>query len=205
MYATVQDIRDEGVPTPPDDARVTQSLELATQYIDLVTGRWFDDVAKTLIEDSKDSKAIFLDIPIISVSEIKVDDTMIAPENYKLYNRGPQDLDNPKIIFYPDVKTSRLNRGYQNVEITGHFGYLIDGTTPALIKKICIKLAIGNLPFLYGDESEQKQFNMRLIEERTDGHSYKLSDLLESGSLTGDVEIDNVLKLYFRPIRIGVA
>ena len=44
---------------------------------------------------------------------------------------------------------------------------------------------------------------MRVIEEWTDGHKYKLADLSASGSLTGDLEVDNILIEYSRPIDIG--
>lgn len=206
-YITIQEIRDEGIPIEDySDARVTEMIIKSADYVDLMTGRWFEDLEKTLIKDGTGNKLITLDVPIISISSIEIGDWSTTPEaidvsTYKVYNRKPEDDQNPHIKFYNKVK-----KGVQNVNIIGHFGYVDeDGNTPVLIKRVMKKLTIGSLPLLSSDESEEQTQNMKLIAERTDGHSYELSDLLSDGSVTGDPEIDDIIQRFRRPVRVGSA
>lgn len=204
-YITIQDIRDEGISLADySDDRVLEIIILAADYIDLMTGRWFEDLLKTMTLDGPGNKLMVFDVPIISISSIAIGDWNTTPAEigdttYKVYNRIPEDHQSPKIRFYEKVK-----EGVMNVQIVGHFGYVDeDGNTPLLIKRAMKKMVLGSLPLLSSDESEERTHEMKLIEERTDGHSYKLSDLISSGSITGDPEVDDIIQRFKRPIRIG--
>ncbi len=204
-YITIQDIRDEGILLADySDDRVLEMIILAADYIDLMTGRWFEDLLKTMTLDGTGNKLMVFDVPIISISSIVIGNWSTTPAEidvttYRAYNRIPEDRQNPRIKFYEKVK-----EGVQNVQIVGHFGYVDeDGNTPILIKRAMKKMVIGSLPLLSSDESEERTQEMKLIEERTDGHSYKLSDLLTEGSITGDPEIDDIIERFKRPIRIA--
>ncbi len=209
-YITIQDIRDEGILLEDfSDDRVLEIIILAADYIDLMTGRWFEDVLKTMTLDGKGNKLLQLDVPIISITSIVIgtwgsilnDLTPVDDTYYKVYNRIPDDYQNPQIMFY-----NKVRKGFQNVQIVGHFGYVdVDGNTPQLIKQAMKKLVIGSLPLLSSDASEEQDYKMKLVEEKTDGHSYKLSDLLSEGSLTGDPQVDNIIQSFRRPIRMGSA
>ena len=98
-------------------------------------------------------------------------------------------------------------KGIQNIQIKGKWGYVEeDGSTPELIKRAAIKLVLYNFPAL-GDAEAQNEKNLRgkLRSETTDGHSYQLANnASESASsglsiLTGDDEIDGILKYFIRP------
>lgn len=204
-YITIQDIRNEGILLADySDDRVLEMIILAADYIDLMTGRWFEDLEKTITLDGTGNKLLQFEVPIISITSVAIGSWGVTPaivnsDNYIVYNRKPDDYQDPRIEFYDKVKKGKLN-----VEIKGHFGYVDeDGNTPGLIQRAMKKLVIGSLPYLASDESEENDFKMKLISEKTDGHSYELSDLISEGSITGDPKIDNIIQMFKRPIRMG--
>ena len=78
-----------------------------------------------------------------------------------------------------------------------------DGTTPPAIKRAAMKLALYNFPALTDSEAqEENAIRGLLLSETTDGHTYMLSDSAVaeaySGAITGDAEIDGILKSYMR-------
>ena len=132
--------------------------------------------------------------------------------NYILYNRFPPVDDR----FYPKMhRKSRWPKGVLNIEIKGLWGFVDeDGAggymTPPLIKRAVMKLALYNFPDLGdSDAQEEKALRGALISETTDGHSYTLSDsvvsALASSSITGDSEIDDIIKRYtMAPLRMAI-
>ena len=204
-YATRQDLIDEGAPSGDTD-RLDHALELATAYIDIVTGQWFESRALTLTFDGEGQRVLHLPIPVISVTTVTLNEVEILTDSYYVYNRTvPDDRKNPKIVFEFD-----LTKGHQNVTVQGSFGYVDDPTgtpaTPALIGKVCVKLALAEIGQMYTDANRREVIDRgRLIEEETDRHSYKLADLIATGGPTGDPEIDTVLARYRRPIAMGMA
>ena len=60
-----------------------------------------------------------------------------------------------------------------------------------------MKLALYHFPALTDSEAqEEKNFRRLVISETTDGHSYSLNGDALASSLTGDLEIDRILKKY---------
>lgn len=162
-YCGVADIRAEGFLDPPfSDARIDLLAELATRYIDKVTGRWFTprtfDSTNPFKVDGKDGRTLHLMIPIIRIDKLEVetqgflnpDRVEIEADNYRVYNRHlfgvsqPDDRENPRITYVPRriVETIasglfpaplKFVAGRQNIFLEGVFGYTDwDGTPGSL-------------------------------------------------------------------------
>ncbi len=159
-YCSVAQIRAEGVPaTGPGgktDLELIALIELATAWIDRITGRWFEPRSKILLLDGTGAGGLLLGPPIISVSKIRllgVDLSGTIPEvsleGIRIYNRhltqgllDPDDRESPKIEFvvfderletFPQstgqltrFEATRWPEGTQNIEVTGIFGYTDD-------------------------------------------------------------------------------
>lgn len=153
-YALVSDLRDEGV-TANDaaDARLARLVLLASQYIDRVTGRFFEPRPMTLTVDGSGGRIQLLGHPIIAVSSVKMFVGMFAefgvlpviPSFFRIYNRhltqgllDPDDREDPRLEFFHwsdllGVHATPAGHlglgslvwlpGVQNVVIDGLFGY----------------------------------------------------------------------------------
>lgn len=156
-YATVQQLRDEGVTTTQaSDSVLHRKIVLMSALINRWTGRWFYPKALTIRLDGKGHPLLQVGPPIISVSEVRLlsqggltiitDDTVLTPAEFRIYNRHlsqgllePDDRNNPKIEWLlfedfmprPALMTAGVfPRGVQNIQITGYFGYTDpDGTS----------------------------------------------------------------------------
>ena len=199
-YATVADLEAEGYPED-QDARATLAIALASQYIDNVTGQWFDERELTILFDGDGGTLLYTPAPIIDVTTIEIDETEIDEDEYTVYNRTvPDDRKNPKIVF-----EAGMTIGKQNVSVEGSFGYLEDDETPILIKKACVKIALRDAALMTDSSRGDEITRGRVISEHTDGHSITLAELARSGGPTGDPEIDAILAGYRRPIQMGLA
>jgi len=212
MYCSIEDIRAEGVTEEQaNDARLSELIALACGYIDRMTGQWFEPREKTLRLDGTGGETLPLPLFLIRASSVKADGTEIS--DYVLYDRIGAEDDRS----YPRMKRKvRWPKGDLNIEIAGLWGYVDeDGeggyVTPPLIRRAAMKLALYSFPSL-GDAEAQEERNMRwaMLKETTDGHSYELSaDVLAAmaeGAVTGDVEIDQILRQYAASrVRMGVA
>lgn len=153
-YALVADLREEGV-TPGDasDARLARLIGLASQYIDRVTGRFFQPRTMTLTLDGSGGRILPLGHPIIAVSSVKMFVGMFAqfgvlpviPSFFRIYNRHlaqgllyPDDREDPKLEFFHwsdllGVHATPAGHlglgslvwlpGVQNVIVEGVYGY----------------------------------------------------------------------------------
>lgn len=209
MYCTIEDIRAEGVTEEQFiDDRVTAAITQAAAYIEKATGRFFYSRELTLTLDGEGDDTLFLDVPIIAVSAITIGGSACDLDDFEIYNRLiPDDRKCPKIVYTEGI----FPEGNLNVSISGTFGYLdesgsgeeVERITPPAIKRACIKLVILDLLPLLGDSDAQDDIRRRwLISEKTDGHSYQLSELAMSGGTSGDREIDRILAAYRKPIGV---
>jgi hypothetical protein len=200
-YCDPTDLANEGVDIS-DSARIQTSITKACEYIDLMTGQWFELRAKDFTLDGG-QKIYFLPVFCNSISSINVDGAILSEDDYTLYNRfSPDDRENPKIKFI-----SKVIAGDLNLIISGDFGYVTSlGETPGPINHICTKLAIGYIGHMGEEDPEYRDIidRGRVVKEVTDRHSYDLGKLIEAGGLiTGDPEIDNTIAMYRKPIDIG--
>lgn len=239
MYLTLQDIRDAGITSlMASDTLVNAAISQACQLIDLVTGQWFEARSGTLLVDGQDSELLQLPVPIISLTSMFLEGSTLAvdPNYYRVYNgRGPttaglitqmaaDDRKNPKIILRRqtsgDIFTQPMSygaatffRGSQNVQLLGVFGYVEpDGTTPALIHRAAMLIAIdylANPPFGTSSVSVASIASGPVVEEETDGHRIKYASISYSNVKSGGIalirnaEAREILRHYRTPIGIA--
>lgn len=159
---------------------------------------------------------------------IDVDDVLVYNRHLTEGLVEPDDRDTPRIELiaasltdYPGAEAEFL-AGSQVIEVAGVFGYtelapgdpvgessdgsqvpLSYGSTPDGIKRACMLLVARNLGTL-GDPATRREWRDggRIIEEKTADQSYKLEGLGaigQTGTITGDPEIDGLLNLYKAP------
>lgn len=119
-YATLEDVRKEGVDESVTDEQIQSAIDLATEKMNLLTGRTFEEPIPKLMTRACVLMAIRFYIP--STSEVR-------------------------------------------------------------------------------EMMEELAFSRRVVEETTDGHSYKLNSGVTDAFFTGDTEIDEILSLYRRSIK----
>jgi hypothetical protein len=198
MYVSVADVRAAGLSVnPPDDPTIFSSILLWQQVLERVTRQWFRAIECEFYLDGTDSDTLHLPVPIISISEVRLntDTTALDSKRYRVYagRRLPDDRKNPRIklvdnfdgygrdIYTASDRTSRSRffHGRQNQFVKGVFGYVEpDGSTPALIKRAMLKLVVSDLsnPIVPGAGSglTPPPITAGLVrEEVTDGHSIK--------------------------------
>lgn len=205
-YASVQDLRDEGVTiTQLSDERAATLLQRASSHIDAVTGQWFEPRTKTLRFDGTGAELLWLAVPLISLTSCSLAGDPLVPGDVVIYGApGTEERRNPKLA---RVLKNVWTEGPQNVEIVGSWGFVeADLSTPWEIREACLRLVIRAIPLL----SAESTATMDVKKETTDGHSYERFDRTSStagawrfGGLTGDPAIDTVLARFRRPIAGG--
>lgn len=192
-YCTIENLRNEGL-TEDDysDERLSELIKMSCDFIDKITGQFFELREIALTFDGRGGQYLVLPYPLIEATEILVDDE--AVNDFVLYNRL-EDRVYPKIY-----RERKWPKGILNISISGSWGYVDENLqTPTPIKRIATKLAMYHFPALNdSDAQEQLNINGRVISETTDGHSYSLAAVDSSSLITGDKEIDDVLKFYTR-------
>jgi hypothetical protein len=146
-YCTLQDIRDEGVTEAMlSNERALELIDDASEYIEMVTGRWFDPRGRTLRVRATGTPILSIGPPIIQVdelyvlsgrganmtrAEISVDDVLVFNRHLTEGLKNPDDRDDPKLEYsglfgleYPGSGlTGTFPRESQVIEIVGTFGY----------------------------------------------------------------------------------
>lgn len=153
-YALVSDLRAEGVATAEaTDARLARLIRLATQYVDRITGRFFEPRPMTLALDGSGGRILLLGHPIIAIRDVtllvampaEIGELPVVPSFFKVYNRhltqgllDPDDRENPRLEFFHESDLLGVQatpaaslglgslvwlRGVQNVVVNGIFGY----------------------------------------------------------------------------------
>lgn len=229
-YITVQDVRDAGVAQSDyGDATVLAAIITWQAFLDRACRQWFIPKALTLNVDGNDSDTLFLGVPIISISSLKINgsDDELDPDYYKVYNSRsyPDDRRNPRIkltrndesrdIFSMPYQYDilKFRKGRQNQIIVGTFGFTEeDGSVPELIKRALLKLVIEKLTNpVYGNAPSgvtPPALLASVIEEVTDGHKIKYAETTSPGKLglsgiTSDQEILTIIKFYKAPIGLA--
>lgn len=227
-YISTQDIRDQGVTQAmvSDDA-VLAAIELWQDVLERACRQWFEKRDMTISLDGNDSDTLQFGVPIVSIDYIKLNGSSVelGSELYKVYNQKggwPDDRKNPRIKLirstdFPDIYTApislgelKFRKGRQNQEIKGSFGFVeTDESTPRLIKRALTKLVVEKImsPIFGSPPGTPPIVNKYVVQEKTDGHSIKYSDVGKSRpgliGITHDREILDIMKLFKAPIGIG--
>lgn len=230
-YATLAEVRAEGMTSVmASDARVTAALDLWTQFIERATRNFFELRSCTFDLDGTDSSTLFLPVPIVSLSQLFVNDdfaNVVDPKHYEVYNSREKPRDdrwNPKIVLvrhgniYAPPRTfwgPVFTRGRRNQRVIGTFGFTEpDGSTPLLIKRALLKLVIRGLLSEGTTGLVDAINNPRpvggILSETTDGHSitYDAGQTKATrvgwSSITNDPEVDKILAMYKAPMAMAV-
>lgn len=208
-YCNIDDLRAEGFSLDDfSDEEIALLIEQSGILIEKITGQFFEPRTMTIRLDGRGGKNLLLPVFLIDGETIRIDGEEISNEDYILYNRFfPDDRRYPKIFRSKGWPVGKLN-----IEVTGTFGYVEeDLTTPKDIKRAVMKLATSYFPSLSDKAAqEEKALQGLIVSETTDGHSYSLSSSavanIQAGALTGDSEVDAILRSYMKPrIRFAIA
>ena len=212
MYATVADLRGEGVTdVQATDERLLALIHEAGRTIDRVTGWFFEPREQTYLLDGRGTPSIEPPVPPIRLDSLSVDgsDVSTDPDDLVVVGAPIQPgFDAPRLTLRHG---RRFPKGSGNVEAQGLWGYTEDdgsaeGRTPIEIRRACMLLVLRWLPLLGDvDASGDARNRWRIIEERTRDQSYKLERPGGQGVLTGDPEIDAILGRFRRPPGLGAA
>jgi hypothetical protein len=223
MYASVQEVREEGAAVA-SDARMNALIDEATRTIDRVTGQYFEPRQATLRLDGRGTPTIELPVPPIELTRLGVDSEGMEPFPFVRSTPFGFGLDSSVLLVVgapvgPGYDGARLTlrhgvvfpKGHGNVLAEGRWGYTEDdgtpdGRTPLAVKRACILLVLRGLHPLADDAAFEARSRWRIIEERTRDQSYRLDPNRGGGLLlTGDPEVDALLTPYVRTSPLGAA
>lgn len=150
VYATVEQLRAEGVGADETEQRLELILSRAQLLIENWTKRWFYPKSTMFLLDGTGSDQLQIGHPIIYIEELRVlnpdttyltrSDEFIDMRSIRVYNRhltmgllDPDDRDNPRIQYQSSWSGARRSIeiwpsgffpvGVQNVLVKGMFGY----------------------------------------------------------------------------------
>ena len=228
-YITIQDVRDAGISDAiADDAAVSASIVTNQQFIERATRQWFDSRTLTLYLDGNTSDTLYLPVPIISVTSLKINgqDDALDSSLYEVYSSAdlPDDRWNPRIklvrgntdLFADPFRTEYpplFRKGRRNQEITGAFGFVeADGSTPELIKRALLLLVIEKLtnpPFGDAIPGAAPGPVGNVMRETTDGHTLQYTFVKFGDTRAGlsgytmNREVHMICTMYKAPIGIA--
>lgn len=197
--------------------RGEDEISMAMDFIDLQTRQWFEPRSKTIRVEGKNSNVMFFPVPIISITEIRVNDETVAQPliNFEIFD-GVDNRRNPRIklrtssslntIFTQTHGRAFIRAAYS--EFDGSYGYVEDdGSTPLMIKKATIMLTVNNLKSPVGTGSSLAGVGA-MKREKVDLHEteyFQPDDVRggASGAISGDIEVDRILKMFKGPVAIG--
>lgn len=231
-YISVDDVRKAGISeSNVSDDDVLVAINMWQQFIDRACRQWFVPKSLTIKMNGNDSDTLFMGIPIIDVTYLKINGSEDASDAslYKVFNSNtyPDDRGNPRIklvnrnergrnIFTTSLSyIPRFRRGYQNQEIQGIFGYVEpDGSVPAMIQRAHLKLVVEKLtrpvyPTGVGSSLIQSSpEGQTIIREKTDGHEIEYANTIKNkgysySGITNDPEILEIIAMYRAPIGLA--
>jgi len=226
-YATIQELRDEGLPGDPGtevtDAQALRLLDRASALVEQLTrGNLFYEVSGTYIFDGNNSHLLHLPLAIIDITSLKINNetTALSTSDYRAYKGTlpPQDNRyNPKIelrrssapTIFTGTQYSQFLKGYDQT-IVGRFGFLdSDGTTPSIINECVIAICMMTWKSLYerfgaydGGGGGPGPMGGPLKREKTDDHEVEWWQSDTGGTEQGLVVpqyIHGRLKMYRAP------
>jgi len=209
LYATAQDLRDEGVTThEASDTRLIALIAEATDTIDRVTGWFFEPRVRTLRLDGRGTP--YLSVPWVPllIDRVSVDDHLVDSADVRWVGAPVEPgFIEPRV----ELRAGLFTRGDGNVALQGTWGYTEPdgspfGHTPLAIRRACMLLVMRALPKLTDhDLVSDARSAWRTLEQRTRDQSFSLSKPVQRADLTGDPEVDTILSRYARPIALGAA
>lgn len=218
-YILPQDLYVDGVSEDEfDELTVEDAILLATQYIERVCGQFFEPREDVRLYDGSGTKRLVFDVPLLRLDSVEWLFTgnnwsnVYDQNTWRLYSRIPQDQHYPKLEIYSardNIQTSVFGvfpQGALNIRVGGLWGF-VENTgnqatpvyaVPKLIQKACKILAVAWMDTVGDGSLVEVLRSYGKIEEHTRHHSYKLSEAMSAGDLTGIPAVDQVLRRYRR-------
>lgn len=212
MYATIQNLRDEGITeAQASDDRLLALIQEATAAIDRITGWFFEPREMTVYMNGRGTPSIEPPYPPIELVELTMNERLISLNNGEVVIIGAPvqpGFSAPRIT----LENGIFYVGAANVMGEGIWGFTEDdgteyGRTPLAIRRVCMMMVMRMLPYMgNGEEAADAKNAWRIVEEKTRDQSYKLSAPQSADWLvTGDPEIDQILYRYSKPMGLGAA
>jgi hypothetical protein len=210
VYASVQDMRDEGVTeAQASDARLAALLVEASETIDHIAGWGFEPREWTLRLDGTGRPSLEPPVAPIALTELWIGSTELRPEEYRVIGA-------PVVPGFVAPRLELLRgsfpRGQGNVLAVGTWGYTEPdatpfGRTPWAIRRACMLLVMRLLPNV-GDQDalQETRDRLRVIEMRTRDQAVRFGTDTVSRvqqHSAGDPDVDAILIRYRRPIQLG--
>jgi hypothetical protein len=217
---TLADLALEGI--EGDEGRLEVLIGKAEAFIEHQTGFRFYSHAETYVLDGNGAEVIVLPQPVISLSSISEDGTLLTSDDYILYNRRVPGLDDrhypriakvsPSSAFDAEgvlAQGATWSSERKAISLVGTFGFTdLVGTAevaPLEIQHLAIRLVGHLFPRVGPDEEEAGRRIRRFVSEVGGDRSISavLSDKANSNGPTGDIDIDDVLLRYRHPLTGG--
>lgn len=201
LYISVDDMMEEilVLAERPTEAKLLLKIRFAQAYIEKVTGQFFNERSLVLNLDGSGNYLLKLPFPAIDITKIEFKNADGSYTEYDLlyfevYNRYvPDDRNYPKV----ESETYVFPSGKNNIRLTGTFGYVeSDGSTPYLIKE-ALKMIVRQWMF----DTDTNKGNIRkskIYFDKGQNNENRISEAIATGTLTGDPEIDNILRWFTR-------
>lgn len=221
-YATVSDVRGEGVGSEYTDTRINSRIDKWEQIIEQLTGQiFYVSSPGELVFDGNDATLMHFNIPIVTLNSIKVNggSVALASDEFRAFTGRAQPQDdrrNPKIQLTP-VRSS-IYRDISAVFIKGldqlidaDWGFVEDDGLGGYRAPLPIKHAIIELVTLdlqdYFTKSTTGGTALPLTSvrrERTDGHEIEYQQVTDARVVWSMLPsgIVDTLALYRRPMRM---
>lgn len=233
-YVTLAEARAEGITgdatTPVTDARLQAAIDEWSAFVDKACQQWFDSRSLTIYLDGTECDQLWLPVPILDLTELYINgdfDNVVSLDDYNVHNSRsiPDDRNNPRItvkrtndsndLFHRVIHNSspRFLKGDRNQKLVGTFGYTEElsvspfWVTPAPIKRAVMKLISKSLNPLYASGPSVSPLVPGTVKtEKTDGHeiTYAVTSASGFSAITGDAEVDAILRLYRSPLGVAV-
>jgi hypothetical protein len=226
LYATIQDIRDEGVTeTELTDARCLSLLNGWQAWLDkMCGGNFFIKKTATVDFDGDGSRLLQLPIFLVTCTNLYVNDDFnnaLDSSYYAVYNSNNAIVDdrkNPRIkiktyrssgsIFVTAGAVNKFIIGEQNQRVEGIWGHVeADGSTPYPVRNAIKTLVIATKEVMDDADVDRLKFG-KINEEVTDRHRIEYADLFDrlmAWDITGITEVDTVIRAYRRPTLVTSA
>ena len=218
-YISIQDLRNEGLPTTVTDSRALTLIQRAEVEVENFTRNFFREVSGTFIFDGNNTHLLHLPLPIIEVTSLTVNemDTELDTDYYRVFNgrqRPNDDRKNPKIVLKKvDNSTSifvfgdvdKFLKGLDQT-VVGSFGFLEpNDSVPIPVKEAVMGLALlGADSTIYERLLGLDNTTGPKISEKTDNHEIQWADLSKKqGRVSMPLWIQNKLAPYIAPRKMG--
>jgi len=196
-------------------ARGEFEILTAMDFIEMQTRQWFEPRTKTVRVEGKNSNVYFFPVPIISISAIRINDESASSDlnAFEIFS-GVDNRRNPRIkiksssssIYNESNGRAFVRAAY--TEFDGSYGFVEeDGSTPRQIKKAALKLSINYINNSAASGSSLVGVGA-VKREKVDLHEkeyFQPDDVTggPSGSVSGDIEVDRILRMFRGPTSIG--